>query len=214
MTSSLECLDLLRAVREKYASVASYSDTGEVVTRFTDTGMVHRITFSTLYQRPSFFRFAFFRPHAHPPLGQHLTEHAAGHDGAVGYYVVKRPNNAVTLKSPISLNEAIARAAGISSGSAHTIGRLLLPEVQGESMLDLVDARRGEDVAIDGTWCYSIVARTSTGQRQRELCIEKDSYLLRKCITRSGGRESIELRENISIDSPQPVSLFEACARV
>jgi hypothetical protein len=210
MTTCLDAQDALRAVVGRYAALASYSDTGEVMTRIAAAGTVHRITFSTLYQRPSFFRFTFFNPHPHPPLGHLVTEHTVGHDGTVGYSIAKRPDGTVARKSPISLEAAIARATGISSGSAHTIGRLLLPEVQGLCLLDLVGARQGDDVIIDGKSCYSLTARTPKGDRQQELWIEKDSYLLRTRITRSEQSESVEVRENIGIDSPQPNSLFAA----
>lgn len=210
MTTGLDASDVLRAAVERYAALGSYSDTGEVTTRIAATGTVHRITFSTLYQRPSFFRFTFFEPHPHPPLGHLVTEHTVGHDGTVGYSVAKTPNATVARKAPISLEAAIARATGISSGSAHTIGRLLLPEVRGLGLLDLVDARQGDDVIIDGKSCYSVTARTPKGTGQQELWIETDSYLLRRRITRSEQSESVEVRENISIDSPQPNSLFAA----
>ncbi len=210
MTADPDARDVLRAVVERYAALGSYSDTGEVATRIAATGMVRRITFSTLYQRPSFFRFTFFTPHPHPPLGHLVTEHAAGHDGTVGYSVAKRPDGTVARKSPISLEAAVARATGISSGSAHTIGRLLLPEVQGSGLLDLVDARRGDDVVIDGQSCYSITAQAPKGGRRQELWIEQDSYLIRRLVTRFEQGESVEARENIGIDSALPSSLFAA----
>jgi hypothetical protein len=210
MTTALDAQDVLSAAVERYAALGAYSDTGAVTRRMAATGTVHRITFSTLYQRPSFFRFTFFTPHPHPPLGHLVTEHAVGHDGTVGYCVAKRPDGTVARESPLSLGAAIARATGISSGSAHTIGRLLLPEVQGLCLLDLVDARQGDDVIIDGKSCYSVTARTPKGDGQQELWIEKDSYLLRRRITRSELSESVEVRENISSDSPQPNSLFAA----
>jgi hypothetical protein len=210
MTAVLDAKDVLRSVVEKYASIGSYSDTGQVTTRIAATGLVHRITFSTVYQRPSLFRFTFFRPHAHPPLGHLMTEHAAGYDGTVGYCVAKRSDGTTARRSPISLEIAIARATGVSSGSAHTIGRLLLPQVQGQSILDLVDAQRGEDVAINGTSCYSITARAARGDRQQEFWIEKDSCLLRQRITRSEQSESVEVRENISVDLSLTDRLFAA----
>jgi hypothetical protein len=201
MTAGLDAQDVLHAVVEKYASIASYSDTGQVTTRTAASGLVHRITFATMHQRPSLFRFTFFRPHAYPPLGHLMTEHVAGYDGTVGYCEAKRLGGTTARRSPISLEVAIARATGISSGSAHTIGRLLLPQVGGQSILDLMDAQRGEDVAINGTSCYSITARWPRGDRSQEFWIEKDSCLLRQRITRSEQSESVEVRENISVDA-------------
>jgi len=210
MTTGLDAQAVLRAAVDRYAALGSYSDTGEVMTRIAATGTVHRITFSTLYQRPSLFRFTFFYPHPHPPLGHLVTEHTIGCDGTVGYFVAKRPDGTVDRNSPISLEAAVARATGISSGSAHTIGRLLLPEVHGLGLLDLLDAHRGDDVLIEGKSCYAVTARTPKGDRPQELWIEKDSCLLRRRITRSEQSESVEARENIRIDSPQPNSLFAA----
>jgi hypothetical protein len=210
MTAGSDGQDVLRATVEKYATIASYSDTGQVSTRLAATGTVHRITFATLYQRPSLFRFTFFRPHPHPPLGQLVSEHAVGHDGTVGYCITRRPDGTVTRRSPISLGDAIARVTGISAGSAHTIGRLLLPEVQGQCLLDLQDAQRREDVVINGRSCHLIMAGGTGGHRQQEFWIEKDSWLLRKRITRSELGESVEERENIRVDSLQPSRLFAA----
>jgi hypothetical protein len=209
VATGLDALQVLRAAVERYAALGSYSDTGEV-TRKLATGLIHRMTFSTLYRRPSFFRFTFFKPHPYPPLGHLVTEHSVGHDGTVGYSVAKRPDGTLDRESPISLELAVAGAAGISSGAAHTIGRLLLQEVQGLGLLDLVDARLGDDVLIDGKSCHSVTARNPKGDWREELWIEKDSYLLRRRITRSGQSESVEVRENISIGSPQPNSLFAA----
>jgi hypothetical protein len=139
-----------------------------------------------------------------------VTEHVAGHDGTSGYSVERRPDGSIRRQSPISIESAVAGATGISKGSARTIGRLLLPEVQGLSMLVLLDIEQGEDVLDSGTSCYSILAREPRGERQQELWIEKNSYLLRKRIIRSDRGESVEVRENINIDSPQPNSLFAA----
>jgi hypothetical protein len=102
-------------------------------------------------------RFTFFSPHPHPPLAHIITEHAAAFDGTEGYVVMKRPEDIRAIRTVKSLKLAIAGATGISSGSAHTIGRLLLPDVEGMSVLDLINPRFNPAADLDGTSsCYSI----------------------------------------------------------
>ena len=208
MTTALGAQEVLRKVVATYSSMTSYSDTGQVLTRFNSTGKTYQITFSTLYQKPSLFRFTSSRPHPYPPLSHVVTHHEAGHDGTAGYTVTRRPDGEIVRRSPIGLEEAVARATGISRGAAHTIGRLLLAEVSGRSLLDSTDARREEDVAIGETLCYLIVSRGAKHVIDERLWIEKDSFVLRKVICRWEDHESEETRENIAIDVPLDRSLF------
>jgi hypothetical protein len=141
-------------------------------------------------------------------LNHLVTHHEVGHDGTAGYCVSLSPHGKIMRISPISREEAVARATGISHGAAHTIGRLLLAEVGGRSMLDSINIRREEDVAIDGTSCYLIVTRGATGDLDERLWIEKESLVLRKVIRRWEDRESEETRERISLDSQLDQSSF------
>ncbi len=201
--TGLDAGTVLRRMVARYASLTSYVDTGEVRTRLATSGAVYRVRFSTLYQKPSFFRFSFFRPHPHPPLGHLVTEHVVGCDGHHAYSLVRRHDGAPAERSDQALGAAVARATGISSGSAHTIGRLLLPEVGGLSILDLRDPKLNPDVELDGVACYSVTARSARGGA-RELWIEKERLLLRR-IT---GARSEELRENIQVDEALGENLF------
>lgn len=201
--------NVLRDMVTLYASMNSYLDSGYVTRQLVETGLVHRISFSTLYQKPSFFRFTFFRPHGHPPLSHIVTQHVAGYDGREGYSLLKEHNEAQARVSIKSLSSAVARATGISAGSAHTIGRLLLPEVGGLSILDLVSPRLEEETDIDGITCYSITAQHPKGG-ERELWIEKDTLLLRKVINLETTARTEEVRENIRINEPIESGLFAA----
>ncbi len=122
MEHSIDAKDLLCQVVARYKAMSSYSDTGHVTTKMFRTNVVHRRSFSTLYQKPSLFRFAFSSPHPHPPLAHIITEHVAGFDGNEGYLLTKKPGDTLAKKSIRSLSSAMAGANGISSGSAHTIG--------------------------------------------------------------------------------------------
>jgi hypothetical protein len=205
----MDAREVLHAMIARYASLSSYSDTGIVTTKFATSGVVHRRWFSTLYQKPSLFRFTFYSPHPYPQLGHLVTQHVVGFDGAEGYSLTRRPNDAQPLRSSTSLESAIAGATGISSGSVHTIGRLLLPQVGGLSILDLLNPRFNDETIFDGTVCHSISAQNPKGGA-REFWIEKDALLLRKVI---GLRETVrseEVRENICVNEVLEHKLFAA----
>jgi hypothetical protein len=205
----VDAQDVLGRMVALYASLTSYVDTGHVTTRFAKSGLLSRTVFSTLYQKPSLFRFTFFRPHPHPPLSHIVTEHVAGFDGTESYFLTKRFEDREVSKSITSLPLAVAGATGVSSGSAHTIGRLLLPEVEGSSILDLLNPQFNGDTEIDGIVCYSITAQhPKIGER--ELWVEKESSLLRKVIAFGETSRSEEVRENISVNNPLELSLFAA----
>jgi hypothetical protein len=209
MEAAMDAGEVLRGMVELYASLTSYSDTGHVKTKTMASGVLHRKWFSTLYQKPSSFRFTFFCPHPYPQLGHIVTQHVVGFDGSEGYRLTKGPDDVPPRKIRTSLPLTIAGATGISSGAAHTIGRLLLPQVGGLSILDLLDPRFNDETAIDGTDCHSIFARFPQGGGW-ELWIEKDTLLLRKVIgmRESGGAE--EVRENICVNEALEAKLFAA----
>jgi hypothetical protein len=207
--AAMDAQEVLHRMIALYGSLISYSDTGNVKTKIMSSGVVHRKWFSTLYQKPSSFRFTFFSPHPYPQLAHIVTQHVVGSDGAEGYRIIKRAEDAQPLRSTTSVNLAIAGATGISSGSAHTIGRLLLPQVAGLSILDLLDPRFNDETDIDGKVCHSIVARFPKGGEQ-EVWIEKDSLLLRKVIVLRETVRSEEVRENIRVNEVLEGKLFAA----
>jgi hypothetical protein len=205
----MDAVDVLRNMVSLYAAFDSYRDTGFVTATISKSGVVHRTAFSTLYKQPSLFRFTFFRPHPHPPLAHIMTEHAAGFDGIEGYILRKRPEDLRAVRTVTSLELAIAGATGISSGSAHTIGRLLLPNVEGLSVLGLINPRFNPDLDIEGIVCYSITAQLPKAG-ERELWIEKDTLLLRKVIGLRQTARSEEVRENIQVNETLESRLFAA----
>jgi hypothetical protein len=199
MTTDVDAEDILHGMIALYASLTAYVDTGHVMTQLKGTGLMHRIPFSTLYQKPSLFRFTFFKPHAHPPLAHLVTQYVAGFDGMEGYILRKGPDDAQPDKSTKTLGLAVAGVTGISSGAAHTIGRLLLPQVTGLSIADLLNPRLNDEARIEDTVCYSISALLPKGG-EREMWIEKDTLLLRRVISLRETARCEEMRENISVN--------------
>lgn len=163
--------------------------------------------FSTSFKKPSLFRFEFASPHPYPPLRHIITRHVIGSDGTTAYSLHKEHEAAARVEIEESLSMAVAGATGISSGSAHTIGRLLFPEVNGLSLMDLVGPFRKRERQFQGVTCYCIGAKHPRGPTL-ELWIEKKTLLLRKLVHNAGKVPSEELRQGIRVDQPVKNSIF------
>jgi len=200
--------DVLRMLGSLYASMISYSDRG-LSTRRARSGTFRQTPFSTLYQKPSLFRFECSRPHPYPPLGHIVTQHVIGFDGTTAYSRIKTDGNPETATSVENLSLAIAAAVPTSYGASLTVARLLVPEVEGFSILDLTDPQIKEETHIDGIVCYAIAARHPKGA-DYELWVERDSLYLRKVIQTSGQDRREEVRASIRVDEPVNSELFAA----
>jgi hypothetical protein len=209
MSHSIDAHRVLQEVVARYASFASYADEGSVSQRLRSHGAEHVIRFSTAYRKPFHFRFDFTRPHAHPPLAHIVTRFAVMTDGTAVHSVMQRHSEPPQVETAESLQLAIARATGISAGSAHHIARLLLPQVTGLSLLDLVDARLEPDTTIGSTPCYWLAALHPRSGELTRLCIEKDTLLIRRTQTHMGTSPSEETREGIRVNTPFDDVLFK-----
>jgi len=197
---------LLQRVAQAYSAMSSYQDHGRVVLVNADEPPL-QIDFATLYKRPSLFRFEFSRPHPYAPLRHIVSTHVVGFDGSRAYSQTERYQEAPRLETRRDLPSAIAGATGISSGSAHSISRLLLAEVSGFSLLDLVDVRLDAATQIDGIACYRVSGNNPRGG-EWDYTIERDSLLIRRIRTQSGKYPKEEYRENILVDRPLDDRLF------
>jgi len=205
--SPLSAQDLIRDVVEHYAQMSSYQDMGVVRQWFNAKAPPLETTFSTSFKKPSLFRFEFASPHPYPPLRHIITTHVIGSDGTTAYTLVKEHEATARVEIEESLSMAVAGATGISSGSAHTIGRLLLPEVGGLSLMDLVRPSRKQDRSFLGAVCYCIDAKHPRGPTL-ELWIEKNTLLLRKLVQSARKNPSEELRQGIRVDQLVKKSIF------
>jgi hypothetical protein len=206
---------LLEEVAARYASITSYSDCGAVHTHFFDNDRIFTTIFSTLYKKPSLYRFECERPHPYPPLQNIITRNAVVFDGSTAYTSRQTGTDAPQTEFAESFSLAIAAATGVSSGSAHRIGRLLMPAIGGYSILDLVDLRQGMDTVVDGTPCHSVAARyPKCATPDMEFVIEKDTLLIRRIKTLGGvPRFSVtELRHSIRVNEPIDDAIFSRAA--
>ena len=206
---------LLEEVAARYATMTSYSDCGTVHTQVIDNDRVVTTIFSTLYKKPSLYRFEFERSHPYPPLQNIITRNTVLFDGSTTFTWKQTGTDTPQTELAENFSLAIAAATGASSGSAHRIGRLLLPAMGGLSILDLVDLRQGIDTVVDGAPCYSIAARYPKSTiPDMEFVIERDALLIRriKSSGEAGKFSAMELRNSIRVNEPIEDAMFRHAA--
>jgi hypothetical protein len=209
----VQALDVLNRMARHYAGLQAYADVGEVTVTQRRRSFVTQVRFSTFYQKPAFFRFDFTVPDSYSPFSQAPTQHAVGFDGTKAYRVKMGYNGSVKKEVVDGIGLAVAGAAANSNGAANTIGRLLLADFEGFSILEPTGAKFIGDTVVDGVECYSIAAEHPTRGGKDEIWIEKDSLLLRKLLSETETTRSVESRSNIRINEPLETALFAAALR-
>jgi hypothetical protein len=195
-----ECLS---AVVERYKGISSYSDTGSV-RPFGGKGLAS-CWFQTQYQAPSFFRYEFAKPHPYRPLRHLITRNVIGSNTEGSYYFVCYPRSEPTLEQRNSVQREISRATGVSQGTAHTIGKLLIPEVTGFSLTDLLRPRFRRFREFEGVRCFSI-SGIHPRRGRFTVWVGVGDLLLRKLISHSFRHE--EVRSNIVLNQPIAKGVF------
>lgn len=114
---------IMDALREKYARLKSYQDTGKAYTRAVQGGekfLSRKLRFSTWFERPNKFRFAW------EYVGE-FEKHIVASDGRETYFC-RQGKGEYTREKMENLEMAIAEATGASIGTARNIPILLMPE--------------------------------------------------------------------------------------
>nr|MBA3542749.1 PDZ domain-containing protein [Deltaproteobacteria bacterium] len=162
---------IMRTMAATYLAATSYVDRGMVTTVFIEGARrkTHTKTFATALVRPNQFRFEFRE-------GTSPRAYVVWSDGARTYAQLTQPG---TIDHGPDLGLALAGATGISSGAAHTVPRLLLPEVVGGvGLTELRDVRLAGSESVDGHPCWRL-----TGQLRdatMTLWVDQATHLLRR----------------------------------
>jgi len=195
---------------EAYATVQSYSDSGVVLIHLPQLDSPSETTFETVFARPNLFRFTWVARHPYPPLSHQELRSVIWSDGTRAFERYGRayateplPGKTQTSKS---LRLAIAGATGVSGGSAHTVPRLLMPEIGGFSLGELQSPSIVGTEDIDGTNCYHIRGNHPLGPI--DVWLGSSDYLIRKVQERLSGILSEERRRNIRINETIPAAKF------
>jgi hypothetical protein len=134
---------VIERVLQRYAGAARYADRGTALLAIGADEVT--IDFQTSFERPDRFSFAYkFRSSLDDSTRE--VGHRIESDG---------PNlrmvGDLRLREPRSLSMAIAALTGVSMGCAHTIPRLLMPEVVGgRGLFDGPRRALGDRATIDG----------------------------------------------------------------
>jgi hypothetical protein len=183
----LAATEILERVAAVYAALQTYQDKGLVQTavRTPKRSFIAETPFTTAYHRAgNQFRFEFFVP---PPTPM-------PHPMAVGtrQWIIFRSGNQIDewsflhipIDTPLTLRLAVARASGVSSGSAHKIPALLMPEeIGGRTLTANADqAVRIDDASLSTGDCYRVqrVPQRRVGAVRQTLWIEKNTLLIRR----------------------------------
>lgn len=196
-------------MREAYAALRSYSDSGVVLIHMRNGERPDEITFRSAFVRPQWFRFEWLTHHPYPPL-RHLTHNSVIWSNADGVYswTDLSGKDAVAQKQQ-SFALAVAGATGVSRGSAHTIASLLAPDVAlGEPMLERVTSLELAGIEpFDGATCYRLAGQNADFGTY-EFWIGKDDYLLRKITYRIRGVLHEEIRRDIQTNVDLAEQIF------
>ncbi len=195
----------LEAVYERHRSVQTYTDTG--LSRSLGTRGPRLCTFETSFQRPNLLRFAFERPHPSRGLAHLVSRCVVGHDGTRPFFWASHYESNAKTEHPETLDLAVAGATGISSGTAHTIAALLLPEVTGFKLLDLHKIRFRRNRKIDGVPCTCVSGLHPFAGRLTAWFGTED-LLLRRLYRQHSNSE--ELRFAPLANAPLPETIFDA----
>ena len=167
--------EILGRAEKVYATCKTYKDSGfvrAVIIPKEGENVVSEKPFTTAFVRPDRLRFEYTEP---KPQG-HAVRYLIRMQGpeVLSWWGI-RPG--VTREDSLAL--ALAKATGVSGGSAHTVPSLLMPDGQiGARATDLKDPKRVGDDKQDGVDCFRVEGRF--GNATRTLWVDKGTSLLRR----------------------------------
>ena len=198
--SNLDAPELLRGALSLYQQMSSYQDDGIVEVTSPKLERRDKVTFETLFVRPSLFRFKFASPHPYPPLAHIITTTICGLDGLGAYMWSKNYDAPARIEDCENISMAVAGATGISSGSAHNIGQLLFAEVSGTRFADLEQLSLQSDETVEGVLCRSLHGSVPGVDAEVTLFIDSKTLIIPRIDTRFAQFSSQEVRRNIRIN--------------
>ncbi len=155
-STQLSAKDILNNVSSKYSLLKSYKDTGIVKTS------LYTINFQTYFVRPALFLFKWVQ-HANvyspKTLKKELySKHYAiwsNNTGTYSHYRYKS-DSSDGIEKEKDIGMAIAGATGVSNGSAHKVPRLLMNDIGGRLITNLINLELLKDENILGIVWFHI----------------------------------------------------------
>jgi hypothetical protein len=200
-TDELTAQQILDKMATTYATCKSYRDSGVVTNDFGPHSRAENYPrhidvkpFRTAFERPDRFRFEYDDPTPEKPyivwakVGEVRT-----------WWYIKRG-----VEKLSSLDLGVAGATGVSSGSAHTIPSLLLPDqITGAKLSAMIDLARLPDESLDGTPCFKVQGKYGFGNQPRTVWLEKATFLVRRIAGGTGlAKNTTDYRPEVNKDIP------------
>jgi outer membrane lipoprotein-sorting protein len=158
-----------------YANCSSYIDEGHVSILFIQNSGKRTVLrpFSTAFVRPSKFRYEFKDRFGESEWNNYIVSMKG--DEVKTFWSIK-PD----MPPPANLQMAIAGATGVSGGSAHTVPRMLMPEVLGYNKFKLLSQLQLiSEEQVNGADAYKIEGTDSQGNKI-SFWVDKEKLLLLK----------------------------------
>jgi outer membrane lipoprotein-sorting protein len=200
-TDELTAQQILDKMAITYATCQSYRDSGVVTNDFGPHSAGEHFPrhidvkpFRTAFVRPDQFRFEY----DDATLERPYIVWAKGSEVRTWWYI--KPG----VEKSSSLDLGIAGATGVSSGSAHTIPMLLLPDrLTGAKLSAMTDLTRLPDESLDGTPCFKLQGKYGFGNQPRAVWFEKATFLLRRIAGQSGlNKSTTDYRPEVNKEIP------------
>ena len=183
LMDGLTAQQILERMATSYATCKSYRDAGVVTNDFglragagaTYPRHIDVKPFRTAFVRPERFRFEYDDSTPEKPYIVWANAEAV----RTWWYV--KPG----AEAQPSLSDALAGATGVSSGSAHTIPALLLPDrIGGRKLTAMTDLKRLPDDVVEQIPCYKLQGKFAN--RPTTLWLEKANFLLVRMVQDTG----------------------------
>ncbi len=163
---------VLAAMGRTYRSLQSYHDKGKVEIKGSES---LKVTFLIKYESPNKLRVEWVAPGSFEGARVLVRRGAVVTDGTQTLWYDSRRDN---QESDQSLSSAIELSTGDSFGSSQTIPSLLMKDIGGFNLLDLVDAKIDSQVTVDDKNIYVIQGKHADGITPYVLWIGVDDHLL------------------------------------
>lgn len=156
--------DIIKQTEDAYAGLASYSDSGTVVS--TVSGVTITTTFNLRLQRPNYYRIDWTQT-----TGPMMTKGIVWSDGTGDFQLISLTayeKNAKVQKMK-DMREALSATAGISEQASYTIPTIFFNQNWGDMLKTTArSSARQKDAVVNGVDCYVLSGRIEKVKLQNE----------------------------------------------
>lgn len=196
--------DIIEKMAAQYRDISSYQDTGEVLETKNGANNGRIVNeFKTYFTRPNFLRFEWTDGNI-ATSGPELNVVWSDGKRTKSYYSWKNPR----VETYETIGLGFGGATGISRGSAHTVPTLLLEEIGGFKLTEILKPEIIAEEKFEGENCYIVRGYHPFGF-PIDIWIGKKDFLIRKTKEpMEKGLFEVEIRRHVKINEKIPTGIF------